>query len=177
MVADCVPDESVTETVAFFAPAVVGRNCTVTTHDAPLASEVALPSWPPTAGPQVDKIGTMVYSEAFVPESTPLPTPVTVAPVLLVSMKVWHGPPKKQNKPGPTPCVAVGLQLAGLNAIDPPPPPPLQLPPRPPWNSTAPTSKHDARPPSGRGFPKKSLFGCGWPVGITSMAGEPAARA
>ncbi len=63
MDADCVPAESVTETVAVFVPAVsvdFGRNCTVTTHDAPLASEVVAKSWPPPAGPQDDKARTMV---------------------------------------------------------------------------------------------------------------------
>lgn len=44
--ADCVPAESVTETVAVFVPAVsvdFGRNCTVTVHELPFPRVVEKP--------------------------------------------------------------------------------------------------------------------------------------
>lgn len=85
-----MPTESVTETVALFAPVawpVWGLNCTVTTQVAPGARVVLPISCPPPAAPHVDSRLTMLNSVGFVPPSVPCPMPVKGWLPVLVSVK------------------------------------------------------------------------------------------
>ena len=111
----CVPAVSVTDTVAFLTPvgsAVSGLNCTVIMQVAPGARVVWPSSWPPPAGPQVEKNLTTLYSFALAPASAPCVMPVSVTLPVLVNVNVWAGS-KKQAKPGQL-RVWLGLQFAGV---------------------------------------------------------------
>ena len=87
IVAVCVPNESVTLTVACFVPgcsAVSGLNATVTVQVAPGANVVLACSWPLPVGPQLDNNLTTAKSGVFAPPSAPWAIPVMgTLPVLV----------------------------------------------------------------------------------------------